>query len=158
MTLPPAVIIDRDGTLASVECHKENGDIRCWHCYNGLLVFDAVVPVVAALLRSIRPGVTRIMTSGRDGSTSHAMLAWIRKNDLPIDVLFMRKPNDRRVDSLVKQEIYEQHIKPFWDVRYVIDDRPQVVSKWRELGLSVLAVTDPGIDPPILNQYKEHTQ
>ena len=36
-----------------------------------------------------------------------------------------------------------------FDVRYVIDDRPQVCDIWRELGLRVMQVVDPGIEPPI---------
>jgi len=120
------------------------------------MVFDAVVPEVAGILQAIRPGVMRIMTSGRaegdwpgDRRRRILMKSWLHKHRLPIDMLFMREGGDQRVDSIVKKEIYERHIEPFFDVRYVIDDRPQVVQAWRELGLTVLQVKDPGILPPI---------
>jgi len=154
---PPAVIFDRDGTLASVAYIAPlDRSGSAWRQYNAALPFDAPVPVVAALLRSIRPGVVRIMTSGRAagdhvGDTHRRLLmtAWLRKHALPIDVLIMRKGGDQRRDSVVKEEIYREQIAPFYDVRYVVDDRQQVVDMWREIGLPVLQVVDPRILPPI---------
>lgn len=153
----PAVIFDRDGTLASVAftapTTKNNDD---WRNYNASLPFDAPVPIVAGLLRSIRPGVTRIMTSGRmegdwagDLRRRWAMRDWLNKHALPIDHLYMRRGGDQRADSIVKREMYLNLIEPIFDVRFVVDDRPQVCDGWRELGLPVLQVTDPVILPPI---------
>ncbi len=152
-----AVVFDRDGTLASVaHCAPGTNDSGAWRNYNSALRFDAPVPVVAALLRSIRPGITRIMTSGRmegdwpgDRRRRFAMQDWLVKHDLPIDVLFMRAGGDTRRDSIVKREIYERDIEPFYNVLYVIDDREQVVEEWKAIGLPVLQVCDPDILPPI---------
>jgi hypothetical protein len=130
-----------------------------WQQYNAAMPFDAVVPRVAALLRSVRPDVTRIMVSGRaegdwpgDRRRRFLMEDWITKWDLPIDALYMREGGDQRVDSTVKTEMYRTLIEPFFDVRCVVDDRPQVVAAWRALGLHVIQVTDPGILPPIACQ------
>jgi hypothetical protein len=153
----PAAIFDRDGTLASVAhvAPTDRSDAS-WAAFNAALPFDAPVPVVAALLRSIRPGVVRIMTSGRmagdrpgDWGRRNLMIGWIEKHDLPIDRLYMRLGGDTRLDSIVKHEIYYKYIAPFFDVRIVVDDRPSVCEMWRSLGLHVLQVTDPGILPPI---------
>lgn len=151
---PPAVIFDRDGTLFSVKHYMVDAETgpACWHCYNGLVAFDAPVPLVAALFRSIRPGVTKIITSGRMDSTRHDMIAALQKHDLVPDYLLMRRDKDQRRDSIVKKEIYQTQIEPYFDVRYVIDDRPSVVEMWREIGLSVLAVQDPGVLPRITSQ------
>lgn len=152
-----AVIFDRDGTLASVAyCAPTDNGASSWRNYNSSLRFDAPIPVVAALLRSIRPGIVRIMTSGRmegdwpgDRSRRFAMQDWIVKHHLPIDELHMRAGGDTRKDSIVKTEMFETLISPFYNVLYVVDDRPQVVQAWRELGLKVLQVQDPDIMPPI---------
>lgn len=153
-TKPHAVIFDRDGCLFSVKHHMisaEQGP-NCWHCYNGLVAFDAPVPLVAALFHAIRPGVIKIITSGRMDHTRRDMLWAMQKHDLVPDLLFMRRDKDQRKDSVVKREIYERDIAPFYDVRYVIDDRPAVVQGWRDLGLSVLHVTDPGVLPAIIKE------
>lgn len=154
------MIFDRDGTLASVKwCAPIDRSNESWRVFNGMLPFDPVVPEIAALLRSVRPGVERIMVSGRmagdhQGDTHRylAMMSWVVKHDLPIDHLFMREGGDFRVDSIVKKEIYHRWIEPYYDVRLVVDDRPQVIEMWRDLGLHVISVQDPGIDPPWLTE------
>ena len=47
----------------------------------------------------------------------------------------MRKKGDHRKDSIVKKELYEEHIKNRYEVLCVFDDRNQVVDMWREEGL-----------------------
>ena len=54
------------------------------------------------------------------------------------------------LDSIVKQEIYDNFIKPFYDVILVVDDRESVVQMWRNNGLHVIQVIDPDITPNIL--------
>tara|TARA_R110002020_G_scaffold227539_13_gene438195 strand:+ start:10087 stop:10632 length:546 start_codon:yes stop_codon:yes gene_type:complete len=49
--------------------------------------------------------------------------------------LYMREEGDNRKDSIVKREMYEEYIKPHYNVKLVLDDRNQVVDMWRELGL-----------------------
>jgi hypothetical protein len=154
----PAVIFDRDGTLASVaHVAPTDRDDASWAAFNAALPFDAPIPVVAALLRSIRPNVVRIMTSGRmagdrPGETFRRvqLVNWIKKHDLPIDILHMRRAGDTRRDSIVKEEMFRKYIDPIYDVRFVVDDRPQVCDMWRSIGLHVLQVKDPGILPPIV--------
>jgi len=157
---PPAVIFDRDGTLASVAyCLPATGTDAAWAEYNAALPFDAPIPSVCGLLRAIRPGVTRIMVSGRregdwagDRRRRWRMQDWIVKHQLPIDWLLMRAGGDYRIDSEVKAQMYREQIAPLYTVRYVVDDRPQVIDMWRQLGLPVLPVVDPGIEPPIARQ------
>lgn len=147
------MIFDRDGTLASVAHHKDpSGDIADWGDYNAAVRFDPVVPLVDGIPRGIRPGIFRIMTSGRQDHTAPAMLDWMHKYGLPIDRLWMRRARDTRADSVVKEEIYRVAIEPFYDVALCVDDRPQVVDMWRRvLGEDkVIQVSDPGVRPPIL--------
>lgn len=155
-----AVIYDRDGTLASVAyAAPADRSGEAWRNYNAALPFDAPVPGVVDRLRSERPGVKRIMVSGRmegdhpgDRRRRFQMQGWIAKHSLPIDLLLMREGGDTRRDSIVKAEIYRLHIEPYYDVLHVVDDRPAVIAMWQELGLTVFPVVDPGILPPIACQ------
>jgi len=54
----------------------------------------------------------------------------------------MRSQGDTRPDEIVKREIYEEHIKPLYNVDFVLDDRNKVVKMWRSLGLKVLQVAE----------------
>ena len=144
-----AVIFDRDGTLFSVDGPMSPGDKEGWYNFNARIAFDAPVPIIHGLWHAIRPGIDRIIVSGRDGAMSYAMRSSFYKHDLFPHAFFQRNAGDRRKDSIVKNEIYVNCIEPVWDVLYVIDDRPQVVEMWRSHGLPVLQVTDPKILPPI---------
>jgi hypothetical protein len=145
----PAAIFDRDGTTFSVAHYKDpvTGDIKCWHCYNGLAAFDSPVPDVVDLMRMMAHTHTIIMTSGREDFVRPAFEGANYKADLPVDLLIMRKTGDKRKDSVVKLEIYREQIEPYYDVKLVVDDRPQVCDMWIELGLPLIKVVDPGILP-----------
>ena len=161
---PLAIILDRDGTLASVHngptkrtSKGSKEDKEDWAAFNAALRFDALVPEVAALLRAIRPGVVRIMVSGRaegdhpgDRRRRFAMQDWVVKYDLPIDLLFMRTGGDQRKDSVVKEEILVEKILPYYNPVVAIDDRFEVIEVWRKYGIYTIAVTnDPTRLPPI---------
>ena len=47
----------------------------------------------------------------------------------------MREKGDHRGDEIVKKEIYDNQIKPIYDVMCVFDDRDKVVKMWRDEGL-----------------------
>lgn len=168
-TRPLAIIFDRDGTLAAVHngpSHSkvDTGDYRRatnadWAAFNASLRFDAPVPQVVALLRSIRPGVVRIMVSGRaegghpgDRRLRFAMQDWIDKYDLPIDVLLMREGGDKRLDSVIKEEILVNKILPHYNPVVAVDDRPAILDVWKKYGISTIQVENPGTLPPIAFQ------
>jgi hypothetical protein len=47
----------------------------------------------------------------------------------------MRKTDDFRKDSIIKEEIYQNEIEGKYNVLCVLDDRNQVVEFWRAKGL-----------------------
>jgi hypothetical protein len=158
-----AIIVDRDGTLAS--CFMRPDDDRSaagWASFNAALPFDAVVPQVLNLLtvtRMLRPDVAILVTSGRaagdhpgDRRRFFLMRDWLHKHDIPHDLLLMREGGDQRRDSIVKLELLDRDILPRFNVLFAIDDRPQVVEAWESRGIHVIKVTDPNIDPYILTQ------
>jgi len=61
---------------------------------------------------------------------------------VPTTTIHMRGAGDQRDDYIVKQELYEKHIEPYYDVVVWIDDRDQVVNHMRKLGVNVWQVCD----------------
>jgi len=135
---PDAVIVDIDGTLA----HK--ADTR--DIYDLARVHEDTPnpPVVEAVAAARLAGMLIVFCSGREDSSRDATEAWLdlhvdRHSDEP---LFMRAAHDKRRDSIVKRELFDTHIRQHYNVRYVLDDRAQVVEMWRSLGLTCFQVAE----------------
>lgn len=156
-TRPLAIIFDRDGTMASVHNGPAHGSKDSdWAAFNAAIRFDRPVPTVVGLLNAIRPGVIRIMVSGRaegdwpgDRRRRFAMQDWLVKHNLPIDHLFMRVGGDKRLDSIVKEEILLRDILPRFNPVLAVDDREIVCQTWEKYGISVIRVNNPGELPMI---------
>lgn len=125
---PSALIVDIDGTLATM---KDRGPYD-W----GLVGNDDLNENIAELLVKYRDDDTHILlVSGRDGICFDQTVEWLRKYGVPYDKLFMRDAGDNRKDVIVKQELYQDNILGRYNVKFVLDDRMQVVQMWRMLGL-----------------------
>lgn len=131
-TKDDAIIVDLDGTLAI-----NTG--RDYYDYSRVIE-DEVNERVYALFHYSREKI--IIVSGRDDVCMDKTKQWLNNNDIHYDEVFMRKTGDTRKDWIVKQEIYDKHIKDKYHVLYAIDDRPQVCRMWRSLGMFVLQVND----------------
>lgn len=139
--LPPAWLVDVDGTLALM---GERGPFE-WHRVGE----DAPNPSVIALVRSLASGdgvsdvtPTIIVMSGRDEVCRPATEVWLAEHLERFDHLFMRPAGDNRKDSIVKQELFDAHVRGRWNVRGVVDDRAQVVAMWRAMGLMCAQVAE----------------
>jgi predicted kinase len=132
-SLPPAWIVDVDGTLALMAGRSP----YAWHRVGE----DAPNPPVVELVRALRgAGNAIVVVSGRDGVARAATLAWLDRHEIPHDVLLLRTRGDSRRDNVVKREIFDRSIRHRWQVRGVLDDRDQVVRMWRDLGLTCAQV------------------
>ena len=128
--LPWAVIVDMDGTLAKM---KDRGPFD----WSKVGQDDANEPV-RQLVLGLPVRIRIIVLSGRDSVCRKETEAWLAdKIGNTHEMLLMRTEGDMRKDSIVKRELYDQHIKGKYNVSFVIDDRDNVVRMWREeLGLT----------------------
>ena len=131
-----AIIVDIDGTLA----HMVDRGPFDWHRVDEDDAYHEIVDMVNGFHDR---GYSVVVTSGRDAVCRQKTLDWLRQKAVQFDVLFMRDENDMRKDSIVKEEIFWNKIYPYFDVKLVIDDRPQVVRTWLSLGLKVAIVGNP---------------
>lgn len=131
---PKAIIYDIDGTLAF-----NNGD-RGWYEWMRVAE-DDVNEFLADILRNKYDDYITIIVSGRDEVCREVTSHWLASNHIPHDYLYMRKEGDQRKDSIVKMEIFNEHIRDSFDVVAVFDDRPQVLRDcWIPLGLQTYTV------------------
>lgn len=127
-SLPPAIICDLDGTLALM---------------NGRNPFDASKceddlpnnPVVHLVKLYADQGTKIILLSGRTDNYKSETLRWLENHSITYEKLLMRRHGDSRKDAIIKKEIIDNEIKGKYFVRFVLDDRNQVVDMWRnEIG------------------------
>ena len=139
---PKAIIVDIDGTVALRDgrspfdygkAYSDKADHRMAHLLKSL-IGDCDYKVFFVTGREDIGDCRRITTS------------WLNDNIYPVQghdgfvpisnwELLMRAEGDHRSDDVVKKEIYEKRIAPWYDVVIVFDDRDKVVKMWRDLGL-----------------------
>ena len=134
--LPNAIIVDIDGTLAHM-----NG--RSPYDYSEAVLTDTVDTTIAEIvMREHSFGTTVLIVSGRKAIARDHTIKWLSDNGIQYHALHMRAAGDDRKDSIVKSEILDEHILGQYNVKYVLDDRDQVVEMWRQRGMKVLQVAD----------------
>ena len=129
-----AIIVDVDGTLA----HRVD---RSPFDY-AKVDTDTYDTVIGEIVETFAKLMNIIIVSGRPESARIDTVHWLNKHSISFDAIFTRADGDFRQDDLVKYEIYKEHIEPFYDVKFVLDDRNQVVKMWRGEGLKVLQVAE----------------
>lgn len=132
--LMPAIICDLDGTLAHHENRRSVYDASRSD-------EDALDGVIYSIINTFhREKFYQIIyLSGRQEKDREPTLRFLKKHNCPDGPLWMRKDDDSRKDVIVKHELFDAHVKGNYDVKFVLDDRTQVVNMWRRsLGLKCL--------------------
>lgn len=139
--LPDAIICDLDGTLALIHGRNPYDASKCEQ--------DQVNEPVADIVQEYQyhqGGYHILFTSGRSEEYREETQRWLDTHGFfhPCSNLhlFMRATGDNRQDAIVKREIYEREILGHYNVKFVLDDREQVVRLWRSLGLTCLQVAE----------------
>lgn len=145
--LEDCILVDIDGTLAN---HEKRSPFEYHKCLR-----DKPNEGVVDLVKSMSKDYEIIILTGRENITyddSHMFRTvldytkeWLRLNSVPYHEIFIRSEGDHRKDYIIKKELYEKNIKDKYNVKFVVDDRWQVVKMWRELGLTVFDVKGWGI-------------
>ena len=130
--LEDAVICDIDGTLA---LFGESNP------YDRDFMKDKLNEEVSKVLWHAE--ATIILVSGRLEKFRNQTEQWLKSSDIPYQYLYMRRNGDFRKDVLIKEEIYNEHIKGKYNITMVIDDRLQTCRMWYRLGLPLFRVGDP---------------
>lgn len=137
------VIFDIDGTLAHMNGRIARHGKRAAPFIDTDAHDDDVDEEVLEALQLYQTKYKIIICSGRKDDSRKVAEEWLKDNGINYEHFFMRKSGDNRKDSFVKEDIYNENIKPLYDVRVVFDDRNQVVDMWRNvLGLKCFQVAE----------------
>jgi predicted kinase len=132
--LSDAIIVDMDGTLSLLNGRSPYDASTCDRDPANQPVLDTVL--------LWQKSVKVIIMSGRTDDCRPQTEKWLAQHGVEATDIFMRATGDQRKDSIVKQELFDRHILNKYNVKFVLDDRKQVVQMWRGLGLTVFQVAE----------------
>lgn len=133
-SLLDCILVDLDGTLALI---KDRNPYDASTCEN-----DEVNQAVAKVIKGVAMEYKVFFMSGRSDKYREQTERWLANNALQFGPVYMRKEGDFRKDSIVKKELFDEHIRGKYNVSFVMDDRTQIVKLWRELGIICFQVAD----------------
>ena len=132
---PVAIICDIDGTLAKMSDRKPYDWMRVGE--------DSLVEPVRFMLQCANDlSVKIIVVSGRDAVCRDLTVNWLLANGVPFDELYMRPEGNNEKDVIIKRRIFDEKLRDRFTIKFVLDDRNQVVEMWRGLGLLCCQVAD----------------
>lgn len=134
--LPKAILCDIDGTLALMRGRRGPFD---WHKVD---LDDANHTILDIVKNHKNSGCKIILMSGRDGCCRDKTIQWLETHGVPYDELHMRDAGNTEKDSVIKERLFNQNVRDKYRILFVLDDRDQVVKKWREMGLVCLQVAE----------------
>ena len=132
--LPDAIIVDMDGTLSLLNGRNPFDASKCDRDLPNQPVIDTIC--------KWQSSVNIIVVSGRTDDCQPQTEKWLQQYEVNYAGLYLRKTGDMRKDAIMKEEIYRQHIEGKYNIKFVLDDRQQVVDMWRGLGLTVFQVDE----------------
>ena len=130
--LPEAIIVDIDGTLA----HMDGRSPYDWERVGEDLLDENLGRIIHVLSERFRI----IVMSGRSEDCREITQGWLRDNHVKYDYLFMRPSRDNRPDTIIKYELFDEHVRGRFNITCVYDDRDSVCALWRRMGLSCYQV------------------
>jgi len=147
------VIFDLDGTLADITKRREmstreNGKID-WDIFFGAnnIWFDLPNEPVITMAQLLSEKHRIVIFSGRSKATKDETKRWLKKFDVPFDVIKMR-PTSNEWKFMPDDELKQHWLDTLFpddkrkDILCVFDDRQKVVDMWRRNGITCFQVDD----------------
>lgn len=141
-TLPTAIIVDIDGTVAN----KGNRSPFDWMKVHLDTPRELVITMILAVAEKYNAQI--LFTSGRDEVCRDLTVQWITKHiGIENPLLFMRPHKSMEKDTIVKERILWTNLTPNYNIVAAFDDRPCIVRLWNSLQIPhVIAVADPYLE------------
>lgn len=145
--LPRIVIFDYDGTLSD-GTHRlpflPTHDLHLtesWVEFNRLCVGDSPIRDTIDVMNAMfDAGYYVIVLTGRSDIVKAESIKWLKDNGARYHLLEMRKADDNRKDTVIKEEFLRrigiENVVAAWD------DSPNVISHFRSLGITTYQVVE----------------
>lgn len=138
------ILSDLDGTIALID-HRlhfvESAGPKNFNKFDSQCIHDTPNIAVIETLKCFFASKYRVVIfSGRKDTYETQTRTWLKDNKVPFHDLFMRKSDDYRPDTAIKNEMIESIDKN--RILLVLDDRKKMAKFWRDQGLACFQVQD----------------
>jgi predicted kinase len=132
-----AIIVDIDGTIS--DANKRN--IHDLSKVYSDTPRNEIIKIIKGYI-DYYDDINVLVVTGRHSNSNEQTIEWLNTHFNIWGILYMRNEKDNRCDSIVKEEIYLDHIKNKYNILAVFDDRKRVVDMWRKYKLNTLQVNE----------------
>lgn len=132
---PFCVVCDLDGTIA-----LHNG--RLPYDWDKLSDDKFDQRILDVLYKFYQSGTKLIFLTGRPESVRNETDDWINSRVWSNYDLIMRPAGDNRSGEIVKKELWEKYVEPYYNTLCVFEDSNKCVDMWRDLGLLTCQVAN----------------
>lgn len=146
-TSKPIVIVDLDGTLSdgSHRLHllptEDLHLTESWSEFNKAAVGDSPIKSTVAVVNGLwMSGFAIVILTGRSDEVMADTCDWLNYNGIKYDALIMRRKEDNRKDTIIKEEVLRAI--GLENIVCAFDDSPNVVKHFRSLGITTYQVTE----------------
>ncbi len=143
------VICDLDDTLTNAGHKDALAKAGNWPAFEAASENDPVnqwcLDLIVSLKKSGKYDI--LYVTGRNEGMRRLSLNWLKRRNAPDGLLLMRSNKDYRPDTVIKKQIFERKIEPFYDIAFALEDRPHIAKMWRELGIVCLLCSDKEKNP-----------
>lgn len=146
-TSKPIVIVDLDGTLSD-GTHRlhllPTEDLHLtesWSEFNKAAFGDSPIKSTVAVVNGLwMSGFAIVILTGRSDEVMADTCKWLNENGIKYDALIMRRKEDNRKDTIIKEEVLRAI--GLENIVCAFDDSPNVVKHFRSLGITTYQVTE----------------
>jgi predicted kinase len=136
------IVSDADGTICNCDhrLHFIQGEgKKDWNSFFAGIENDTVNEVVKQLIDLTYPDYPVVIVTGRPEKYREVTEKWLKKNNIRHDAIYMRKDNDRRPDTIIKQEIIDLYLDKS-KIEIWVDDRGEIIKLLRNNKIKVIDV------------------
>lgn len=146
------IVVDLDGTVADCTHRLKyiNGSVKDWNLFYKMCINDKpITPIIDLVKKYVKDSdIPILFLTGRSDVARKETEQWLAKyfSEYKLNeeyMLLMRKEGDYRPDYVVKPRLLDTFKKEYnVNVHFILEDRANVVKKWRELGYICLQVAE----------------
>lgn len=138
-----AAVFDLDGTLADDGHRRKHVETKKkdFNLYYSLMPQDKPKAEVFKLLDMCqKQGMAIVILTGRPEKYREETMMWLAKHRVQYDLLEMRGDNDFRKAAVMKGEVFEKRLKPYYTVKIAFDDDAHIIDMFRSNGVEAVRI------------------